>query len=693
VSQVTQIDTNGVTMSCSPGTPRDAPQYFYSGWSQTLDTYPNWSSGQYYYFILHNTTTSTVTSSAVINLPSSQPIVGSPTTLVNWNQSWAFMHPMGELPPRPAGGADVDFNDTWFLAPAAFTQQYDGPTFGRTPRVNGNAATLASYDSGVANGPIGYDVIDYFTTSGAQFTSFGATLTRPTSGKRYAAYFRTTFNVPVGGVSKLNLQYLLDDGAIIYLDGIALVGINASAYSHFYTLLAYNLSIENALQNLSLEDTSSYPSGVNYSYIPTFLAEGTHSLAVAVTNNANNSSDLCMALKLTATRPCNLAATASSLLRSNAGTPADPTDDTWTASISTSSLSTGTWKITSTLPSVPYSSATRAIGTPSTVGPFPVSAGPITIHLQHSASTDCTAQVTITPPEWIGQSVFAGISRPILRLPPTTWSNWNLDETNFLAQQSFGTGRSQVLESEIINLASINGPVQLLAEITASEQETTSNFESTDSLRVQLILNPGASQTIVELLSPYDTNADGILQGSPTPYTTAQDELNLAKQPSSNAIYSTFLLQYSIPDAITSAKLRITTTNDTPDETFSLRRFYLTEAATATTDTDHDGTPDADEWKDGTDPNNPHSVLRITQVQSQPAATGLTNLRLTLPSTQGRYYRLYSSTDLATWTAVSDCPTQQGTGQDIQFPCAQASDGRSYYRVLVKTTDGPWASF
>src|SRR5262245_25262230 len=84
--------------------------------------------------------------------------------LVPWNHTWSWMHPMGAMPPRPAGGADVDFATTWYLKEDLFLTQYDGPVFGTDPKVPGQAGTIASFDTGRGPGPIGYGAFEYTTT-------------------------------------------------------------------------------------------------------------------------------------------------------------------------------------------------------------------------------------------------------------------------------------------------------------------------------------------------------------------------------------------------------------------------------------------------------------------------------------------------------------------------------------------------
>lgn len=124
---------------------------------------------------------------ALLNL-SLSPVSATEVVVVDWNKTWDYMQPMGLDPAL----ADTDFNTTWFQKTSDFAVNYNGPAFGGVS-VAGNPANTASFDTGSGPGPLGYDVIGYFTSAGAEVTAFGKALTRPNTGSRYAAYFRTTF--------------------------------------------------------------------------------------------------------------------------------------------------------------------------------------------------------------------------------------------------------------------------------------------------------------------------------------------------------------------------------------------------------------------------------------------------------------------------------------------------------------------
>jgi hypothetical protein len=103
---------------------------------------------------------------------------------------------------------DADFDRTWHTAAA-----YNGPAF-----------------SGPAPAMLGYGLID----AGPILTDIWGGLdhdadmlpdTEPPTGQRYATYFRTTFT-PSAPVEHLGFEGLIDDGAIIYINGVEVTRLN-----------------------------------------------------------------------------------------------------------------------------------------------------------------------------------------------------------------------------------------------------------------------------------------------------------------------------------------------------------------------------------------------------------------------------------------------------------------------------------
>ncbi len=282
------------------------------------------------------------------------------TPLVNWDHTWDYMQPMGVLPDRPAGGADSDFETTWFLNTADFTTQYDGPTFGGT-KTAGVPGTTNSYDHGSGPGPLGFDAMDYWTTAGALFTKNGTTLTVPASGSRYTAYFRTTFTVPNDGnvYAQPVINYLMDDGGFIYLDGELVMAVNmAAGASDTYTGFAANsTNNENQIRvgDLSLPAGTATGAGLagagtNATIVKRLsaLTPGVHTLAVSLHQVNVTGTDIGLSLQLTAgpVTPGITGVKVNSSRRNTNGTPTTA-DDTVDFSITVNGFGGDAgWKIT-----------------------------------------------------------------------------------------------------------------------------------------------------------------------------------------------------------------------------------------------------------------------------------------------------------------------------------------------------------
>jgi hypothetical protein len=315
-------------------------------------------------------------------------------TLVDWNHGWAFLHPMGTLPNRPlTNDPDLDFTNTWFLAETDFLNLYDGAPFGSVPALTGTPAVVESYDSGTGPGPLGYGTIDYAATAGAEFTALGTALTLPTSNQRRTGYFRTLFTVPAGGLALPQLRYVLDDGGFIYLNGELLAVVNmGGGVADTYPALAANTTLtEGGIRTLNLAQTGAQENAVVVRAVP-ILPAGQHTLAVSVHNASVTSSDLALALQLQANSACTIVATRlGAPVRDEAGTPFDPSDDTFTFTALVDGTQVGGGWTSDGVP------ASGNYGDVVVFGPFPAD-NPYTITFTDDTAPGCTAQLTVTPP-------------------------------------------------------------------------------------------------------------------------------------------------------------------------------------------------------------------------------------------------------------------------------------------------------
>ncbi len=497
---------------------------------------------------------------------------------IPWNQNWSYMHPMGTLPNRPTlGGTDVDFNTTWYLPQATFPTLYDGPTFGASPALVGTPSVAASYDSGTGPGPIGYETMDYWglpLPPPAEFTSNGTTLTTPTSGSRRTAYFRTTFEVPAGGsLIQPVIRYIMDDGGFIYLDGEMIARVNmATTATDTYTQLAANTTqTESQIRVLDLLLPAGSSTGVGLNgavgnatvvkQIQT-MAAGTHTLAFSVHQGNLTSTDLGFAFQMRVRQ--GIAGTVTNVVRSENGTPDLAADDTFSFQVT---LTQGdgvnpTWLSNAT-------PATGSYGVAASFGPYAVSGGDKTILFTDSVNAAETTDVTVRVPpvKIMGTKDLNGTVLNLLT-SGTLPSAWFFDEAaRQITQNNGGTTVPQGFTSQILNLASISGPVQFSMNLQATEDSPTTNFETTDTFKAELVLNDGVNpSTTVNLISAFDTDGNGVLN---------LEEFNPEGRPLSGSVDHTFTLSYLIPDNIISAQLVITGNNDSASEVFQVKDIHF----------------------------------------------------------------------------------------------------------------------
>ncbi len=611
------------------------------------------------------------------------------TILAPWNHTWAVMHPMGAMPDGPAG-PDPDFDTTWYLPAAEFGLQYNGPLFGGAQ--SGTVATANSYDSRLTEGPVGYDVIGYFTAAGAEFTSFGdndgntangraGSLTTPASGQRRAAYLRSTFTVPSGGGMLINprIRYLIDDGAYLYLDGELVAAINMAAttpanldsYAATPEIVAPATGNEGALLTLDLSLPAGATSGTARIVKQTLsLTEGGHTLALSVRNNALTSSDMVIALELSADNGCTLAATTETVTRSDAGTPyvpgddtfsfratvtgvnagttwtsddaavtsgaydtpttfgpypvtaspkvitftsaslppcttqvsvtppggtlqaavqafsrhqqgtVDPADDTFTSSVLVSGqFVSNAWRIVSTTP------AAAAAGSPpggttgiaTSFGPFGAGSAPVTITVADAADASITAQVVLAPQAFIGSRSLGGVTTSFLSAEPLP-SQWVATTalSPVITMSNAGGDIWREFRSPVFDLTSA-GPVGFVAELVARDTSATSNFEDVDAFRAKLIVTTTGGTSEINLIAPFDTNANGMLNGSPAPYDAAADEFNLKREAITVSLSNTMRLEAVVPANANSVQLVVEAKSIATNEFFDVRKISFSD--------------------------------------------------------------------------------------------------------------------
>jgi hypothetical protein len=542
--------------------------------------------------------------------------------LLNWDQEWSWMHPMGAIPPRPAGGADDDFATTWYLKESDFLTQYDGAPFGSVPPISGTQGLIETFDSGRGPGPVAYGDFQYTGAplpagTLAEFGGVASFLITPSSGSRHTGYFRTTFTVPDDGRAYQNpvLRYIMDDGGFVYLDGVPILRVNmASGVTDDYTqVTAGKVETESIVRNAQLYNPVTGPlTGGNNLNVPatvgnaqvilpvTLLTPGVHTLAISVHNESGTSSDIGLAVQLVAdASACVIAATGTPAIRNLGPDAENLTDDTLDFDITVTGsgqLSAAGWVVSgppgSSLIGLTgsYGVARQFSGVP--ISEFPPPGG-LVLEVQDAATSTCKATFELQAPQRLG-SVSVGVT-PGLILNKVPWSPvWTIDEAlGALTLYNSGVGADRVLESLPVNLAGVNGDVKFTAELNAVN--TSIALEAADTFVAELLLNDGVNTTTVNLITPYDLDGSGRMNGGTTPAT---DEFNKDHLNTGNYDF-TFPLSTIIPDNIVSATLVLRGVNDSGSETFIVKNVRM-EAATHSIEIapagpavlDHRGTPD-----------------------------------------------------------------------------------------------------
>jgi hypothetical protein len=300
----------------------------------------------------------------------------------------------------------------------------------------------------------------------------------------------------------------------------------------------------------------------------------------------------------------------------------------------------------------PNFTATTTLGSISNVS-TPYVGGPIVLTLTNVPVTG-TAVVTFTDDSYntvvanlnvalpnryiIGEQNVAGPSvdliTPITPAPAAQWLN---NPTARTLTMTAGIATASVVESESIDLSAI-GDVAFTANFRAADTSATSNFETADKFKAELIyVIGGVTQPPVNLIAPYDFGngaaasgpvatpggpngaPDGFINGytgvvgtdaaNGTVYAAAVDDYNGNRirdefnslrnatfpngQPAADSINNTFPLSATIPANVDSVKLVITGISAAGSEVFEVKDILFTTIVND--DTDSDGL--SDNWE------------------------------------------------------------------------------------------------
>jgi hypothetical protein len=590
-----------------------------------------------------------------------------PVEMVPYSQSWKVMNPLGGVLPDGPGGPDDNFDTTWFLPESAFVVQYNGPTFGA-------GGVAGSYETLEGPGPFAVGGIDGLAT-GTTIGPAGTAITLPATANRFSSYYRTTFTT-TEAIDNVKFDLLCDDGVFIYLDGVLVAQENMPGTDTFAALA----SAARAETLITTIDLSALPGGNVVATVPSIPAS-THTLAVSVHQSGADSSDKGLALTFYGRAATGVVVTpVLGNVTRNLNNTVTTDDDTFRFPITVNATNGGTagW-ISNEVP------ASGNYGVSTEFGPFPVSASPKSLTFTDTTDDLARATLIVTPPSIFGLTTFGGIINPVVPTLPLP-ANWTANGATIAHSTNVGiaTPGTQI-SSEVVNLSGVTGAIQFRMDLVAADTSAGSNFEAADTVLAELVLHNGVSEQRINLISNFDSNGDGVLNGftgvDAADYNTNkdQDELNGAFLNAEDPANYTFALSRVIPDDIISAQVVVTVVAVGGTESITLSNVTFGSFVTEV-DTDGDGQSDASEALAGTSPTDPADALRVTGLT--PNGTGLS---VSFPSKTGRNYRIETSTRLVSgWVPLGDVIA--GTGADISADLAEVpvtGESRYFLRVRV----------
>ena len=507
------------------------------------------------------------------------PTLQAQSILLDWDQTWSYMHPTGGALPAGSGATTPHPAGTtpWYAPANQFSASYAGPSF---------ATSGAGFEAGSGPAPIGYGSINYVTTADpapAEFAGIATTLTIPDSGSRGTAYFRTTFTVPNDGQFYVNprIRYLLDDGGFIYLDGEIILRVNevATAVDDYLTTANGTANTESQIRTADLSLPVGSATGANTTAATAIaanatvlksvprLSPGVHTLAISVHNAADDSSDLALAVQVQAdTTDCLISANVAVSSRDIKGTPTMPEDDTisTTLTVTPEGTTSSSWVVTGPATSS-LVGRTGAYNTPVALNNIPISefvTGSLDLILADSADATCITEARIAPQRFIASNNLLGTSLPLLTMGRLDSPGWVFDDANrtLTMTNPGGNGERYVVTSQVLNTS---GQPDLQFSGNLRIIDTSSGNEIDDSFAAYLIFN-GNIANPVNLINRYDLiEVDGIL--SDNELAPAEGTYDL-------------ILDSIIPASANSVQLVIEGINNSDSETFIVSGLSISQA-------------------------------------------------------------------------------------------------------------------
>ena len=410
---------------------------------------------------------------------------------------------------------------------------------------------------------------------------------------------------------------------------------------------------------------------------------------------------------LTAPVPALAASAASNIVRRENGP--GTADDTVTFDVTVTGTAGGPRWTSST---AGVSPASGNFGVASLTISAPLPASPVSLVLRDASYPAATQTVSVAIPGRypLGQRNFGGgltdVGTALTPAPSTVWVNDPVARITYI--NSGVNAQTETIHSEILDLSAV-GEVRFTATLSALDTAVSSNYETADKFKAELIIDGGlASQSIINLVTPYDTGngasavpgnlpngpPDGWINGYQGTASVAdgyativaeynanktRDEFNRNAQNGEASMSADVPLTHLIAAAASTVQLRISSQGIQSGETALLKDVLfavtgptldadgdgMTDAyedanglnrnsnADKLTDLDGDGQNNYSEFLAGTAANNSASTLKITAI----VPSGSPNVyNVSVASVAGKRYQLQRSSDLGNVNAWADIP-------------------------------------
>ncbi len=382
--------------------------------------------------------------------------------------------------------------------------------------------------------------------------------------------------------------------------------------------------------------------------------------------------------------------------------PRDPSGDVFTARLAITNPvpgPAGRW--VAGAQSGPYGPL-NTVSNQHTLGPWPVSGGPVAVTIADADDPGCFKTITIAPPPRL---VFGSIAARGITDTLCTggghqrWTSQEDRRTLHMESATYsatGSDRNAVFSLGVPLPGS--GLLYVTGIIEAEDTSTGSNFENSDFVRVEAICSTPAGGITIPLLVRYDKDGNGDITGygqgggsnDLIDYMANihRDELNRSRRHYSQTFTERMLVYGVLPADTYYLNIRLegrTGGNNSisNSEFLSLSDLHVTSMPPRMgVDWDSDGQPDMDEFFTGTDPFDPLSLTRF-QSAAVTSANGNFFFNSTVPTEPGVFYGLYTSPDLTNWYLVGPPLSGDGTVKALDWIDDEPAS-HTFFKVIAR---------